>query len=59
MYGDKISGLHDDLILPLDLIKNQFVITISFKVLYPYLLGELEVNKQDIALSYIIRIRFR
>jgi len=34
-----------DLIFTLDLVNDQLGITISFKVLYPLLLSELEVNK--------------
>ena len=34
-----------NLILLLDLINNQFGVTIGFKVLYSHSLGELEVNK--------------
>ena len=44
-----------DLILSFDLVDNQFGVTISFKVLYPYLLSELEANEQSIVLSYSIR----
>ena len=43
-----------DLILFFDLVDNQFGVTISFKVLYPYLLSELKANEQSIILSYII-----
>ena len=43
------------LIFTLDLVDDQLEIAISFKALYPYLLSELEANKQSIVLSYIIR----
>jgi len=48
-----------DLIFTFNLADDQFGITISFKVLYPHLLSELEVNDQNIVLSYVVRIRFR
>ena len=44
-----------DLIFSFDFVDNQFGVIISFKVLYPYLLSELEANEQSIVLSYIIR----
>ena len=47
-----------DLIFTLDLVNDQFGITISFKVLCPHLLSELEA-KQNILLSYVVGIRFR
>jgi len=40
-----------DLILSFDLVDNQFVVTISFKVLYPHLLSKLETNDQSIVLA--------
>ena len=48
-----------DLIFTLDLVDDQLGITISFKVLYPYLLIKLEVIEQSIVLSYIVETRFR
>ena len=48
-----------DLIFTLNFVDDQLGIAISFKVLYPNLLSELEANEQDIVLGYIIRIRFR
>ena len=47
-----------DLIFTFDLIDDQLRITMSFKVLYPYLLSELEANEQSIVLSCIVGIRF-
>ena len=47
-----------DLIFTLDLIDDQFGVTISFKVLYPHLLGEMEANEQGIVLSYVVGARF-
>ena len=46
------------LIFSFELADNQFGVTISFKVLYPHLLSELEANEQGIVLSYIIGIKF-
>jgi len=48
-----------DHIFTLDLVDDQLGITISFKVLYPHLLSELEGNEQNIVLSYVVGIRFR
>ena len=48
-----------DLIFTLDLVDDQLGIAISFKVLYPHLLGELKANEKNIVLSYVVRIRFR
>jgi len=45
-----------DLILSFNLVDNQLGVTISFKVLYPHLLSELEANEKSIVLSYIIRV---
>jgi len=48
-----------DLIFTLDLVDDQLGIAISFKVLYPHLLGELEANEQITVISYIVGTRFR
>ena len=48
-----------NLILSFDLIYNQFRVTIGFKVLYPYLLSELEANEQSIVLGYVVGAGFR
>ena len=37
-----------DLIFTLDLVDDQFGVTISFKLPYPHLLSELEANEQSI-----------
>jgi len=42
------------LIFTLDLVDDQLEIAISFKALYPYLLSELEANKQSIILVYVV-----
>ena len=47
-----------DLIFTLDLIDDQIGITISFKVMHPHLLNELETNEQSIVLSYVVGTRF-
>ena len=47
-----------DLIFSLDLVDDQFGVTISFKVSYPHLLSELEVDEQGIILSYVVGVRF-
>jgi len=48
-----------DLILSFDLVDDQFGVTISFEVLYLYLLSELEGNEQNIILSSIVGAEFR
>ena len=48
-----------NLILSFDLVDNQFEVTISFKVLYPHLLSEIEANEQGIVLNYIVGAGFR
>ena len=48
-----------DLIFTLSLVDDQLGIAISFKILFPHLLSELEVNEQSIALSYVIGTRLR
>jgi len=47
-----------DLIFTLDLVEDQLGIAISFKVLYPHLLRELQANEQNIVLNYIVETRF-
>ena len=47
-----------DLIFTLDLVDDQLGIAISFKVLYPHLLSELEANEQSIVLGYVVETKF-
>jgi len=47
-----------NLILSFDLVDNQFGVTISFKILYPYLLSELEANEQGIVVGYVVGAGF-
>ena len=48
-----------DLIFTLNLVDDQLGITISFKILYPHLLSEVEANEQSIVLSYVVGTRLR
>jgi len=48
-----------DLIFTLNLVDDQLGIAISFKILYPHLLSEVEANDQSIILSYIVGTRLR
>ena len=41
----------------LDLVDDQLVITISFKISHPHLLRELKANGQTIVLGYIVGTR--
>ena len=43
-----------NLVLSFDLADNQFGVTISFMVLYPHLLSELEATDQSIVLIYVV-----
>ena len=45
-----------DLIFTLNLVDDQLGIAISFKILYPHLLSEVEANEQSIILSYVVGI---
>jgi len=46
-----------DLIFTLNLVDDQLRIAISFKILYPHLLSEVEANEQSIVLNYIVGTR--
>jgi len=46
-----------DLIFTLNLVDDQLRIVISFKILYPHLLSEVEANEQSIVLSYVVGTR--
>ena len=48
-----------DLIFTLNLVDDQLGIAISFKILYPHLLSEVEANDQSIILSYVVGTRLR
>jgi len=45
-----------NLVLSLDLIKNQSGIIIGFKVLYPHFFSKLEANESGVVLGHIIGI---
>jgi len=47
-----------NLILTLNLVDDQFGVTIGFKVPFPHLLSEPEDDEQGIVLGYVVGARF-
>ena len=49
----------ENLIFTFNLVDDQLGIAISFKILYPHLLSEVEENAQSIVLNYVVGTRLR
>ena len=48
-----------DLIFILNLVDDQLGIAISFNILYPDLLSEVDANEESIVFSYVVGTRLR